>query len=319
MNREPGWLALIISLPTRNATARVRVWRALKALGCGVLRDGVYLLPRGRELERALEHEAGEVRAAGGQANLVTVDPTDDRQALAWRRLFDRTADYARLSRELQALTAAARATPPAPLARKMSALRCNFAELGAIDFFPGPAREQAGNALEEVERETASILSPGEPHAVARPVARRRRADFSRRVWATRRHPWVDRLASAWLIRRFIDRAARFVWIANPADCPARAVGFDFDGAEFTHAGNRVTFEVLLAAFALEADRALNRLAMAVHYLDIGGIPVEDAAGLNTILFGARGHAKNDDRLLAEAMRIFDLLYGAYKDEKNP
>ena len=102
--RNPAWLALIISLPTRNATVRMRVWRGLKALGCGVLRDGVYLLPKSAAARQALAQQAGEVAAAGGQANLVEIHATDDSQRSSWRRLFDRTADYARLTREVRAL-----------------------------------------------------------------------------------------------------------------------------------------------------------------------------------------------------------------------
>ncbi|MBI4203428.1 MAG: chromate resistance protein [Betaproteobacteria bacterium] len=309
------WLALIISLPTRNATARMRVWRGLKALGCGVLRDGVYLLPQGAGAQEALAQEAAEVATAGGNANLVALSATDERQELSWRRLFDRSDDYARLTRELQTLQAGARAMPAAALTRKLAGLRRNFAEVGAIDFFPGAAREQAQRLLEETERAIQSVLSPDEPHAVARSIPQLRRADYRRRTWATRKRPWVDRLASAWLIKRFIDRDAKFSWIDKPRDCPALAVGFDFDGAEFTHVGNRVTFEVLLAAFGLDDDRALARLAMAVHYLDTGGIPVEDASGLNTILLGARSSAKTDDQLLSEALKIFDFIHSAYQE----
>ena len=138
--------------------------------------------------------------------------------------------------------------------------------------------------------------------------------ADYQKRVWATRKTPWVDRLASAWLIKRFIDRDARFLWLERPSALPKRAVGFDFDGAEFTHVKNRVTFEVLLATFALENDAALQSIAKSVHFLDIGGIPVADARVLEAMLKGAREKAKSDDALLAEAMRTLDLLYSGYR-----
>ena len=138
-------------------------------------------------------------------------------------------------------------------------------------------------------------------------------RARFQKRIWATRAAPWVDRLACAWLIRRFIDREAKFVWIARPSECPKKAIGFDFDGAEFTHVKNRVTFEVLVASFGLDGDPALMAIGAAVHYLDVGGIPVPDAKGLETMLKGAKEKARTDDALLAEAMRVFDLLYSAY------
>lgn len=311
----PPWLALIISLSTRNATARMRVWRRLKALGCGVLRDGVYLLPQSDTARAALMREAHEVAGADGNANLVAIDATDEQQEMSWRALFDRTADYARLTRELRALKVSPKSSAPAALARKAAGLRRSFEDISAIDFYPGAARDQALALLEETEHAVQTLLSPDEPHAVARPITRQRRADFRRRVWATRKRPWVDRLASAWLIKRFIDRAAKVVWLDKPRDCPARAIGFDFDGAQFTHVGSRVTFEVLLAAFGLDADPALTRLAMAVRYLDTGGIPVEDASGLNTILLGARNRSKSDDQLLAEAIKIFDFVYSAYEE----
>lgn len=316
--RNPAWLALIISLPTRNATARMRVWRGLKALGCGVLRDGVYLLPESATARQALAQQAGEVAAAGGQANLVEIHATDDAQPSSWRRLFDRTADYVRLTREVRALREMLKSAPATVLARKAAVLRRGFNEVSGIDFFPGAARAQAQRLLEETERAIQPLLSPGEPHAVARPIRRLRRAEFRGRVWATRKRPWVDRLASAWLIKRFIDRDASFVWIDKPSDRPARATGFDYDGADFTHVGSRVTFEVLLAAFGLDADRSLSRLALAVHYLDTGGIPAEDAGGLSAILLGARNRSRTDDHLLAEAMKIFDFIYAAYQDEKT-
>lgn len=104
--------------------------------------------------------------------------------------------------------------------------------------------------------------------------------------MWATRRRPWVDRLASAWLIQRFIDPEARFLWLAAPEDCPATAVGFDYDGALFSHVGMRVTFEVLVRRFALEAaiPDALGRL---IHFLDVGGLSTPEAAGWKAFLQG--------------------------------
>jgi hypothetical protein len=181
------------------------------------------------------------------------------------------------------------------------------------IDFFPGQAKRQAADALAALKRELQQGYVFGEP----RPSRGRMRsvpgARYQKRVWATRKDPWVDRLASAWLIKRFVDRDARFIWIERPRDRPRAAIGFDFDGAEFTHAGNRVTFEVLLASFGLERDPALVKIGAAVHFLDVGGIPVADAKGLETVLTGIREKARSDDALLAEAMRILDLFHSAY------
>ena len=187
------------------------------------------------------------------------------------------------------------------------------FERLAQIDFYPGQAKRQAAEAIEELESALEAARMGGEPHPSSkrlRPVDGNR---YRRRVWATRKNPWVDRLASAWLIRRFIDREARFAWLEHPRERPKRAVGFDFDGAEFTHVDNRVTFEVLLASFGLDGDAALSAIGAAVHFLDVGGIPVADAKGLETVLKGAREKARSDDALAAEAMRILDHFYSAY------
>ena len=150
----------------------------------------------------------------------------------------------------------------------------------------------QAKEALAGLEREAQALYSEGEPHAAKGKVRRLDPAKYRGRTWATRKDLWVDRLASAWLIKRFIDGKAKFLWIDRPRDRPRGAIGFDFDGAEFTHVDNRITFETLLASFGLTADRALMAIGEAVHFLDVGGIPVADARGLETILESGAGRA---------------------------
>ena len=121
-------------------------------------------------------------------------------------------------------------------------------------------------------------------------------------------------------LIRRFIDRDARFQWLARPSDCPKRAIGFDFDGAAFTHVGERVTFETLIAAFGLQADPGLARLATIVHTLDIGGDPVPEAQGFEAVLAGARERlSDDDDALLAEMSTVLDSLYAHFARQAQP
>ncbi len=160
-------------------------------------------------------------------------------------------------------------------------------------------------------------MLSPDEPHAIARRIQRVDVAKYRDRTWATRARPWADRLASAWLIKRFIDRRAQFLWLKSPKSCPKRAVGFDFDGAEFTHVGAKVTFEVLLSSFELEADPALERIGALIHYLDVGGVPAAEAAGIEALLRGAHATLSDDDRLLSEAGKVFDFLYACYGAEQ--
>lgn len=313
---KAGWCLLVISLPGRQGTARMRVWRALKAAGAAVLRDGVYLLPRSEGARAAFAEQAKVVGRAGGSAHLLDLEKLEGREEETFRALFDRTPEYARLIERLQRQRA--RLTPRSRhAAREIHRLRREYEAVRAVDHFPGPAAAQAEQLLGELEAAIEALSSPGEPHAAGGAITPRRLEDYRGRVWATRSRPWVDRLASAWLIRRFIDPKARFLWLKNPKQCPPKALGFDFDGAEFTHNGSRVTFETLLAAFGLEGDRALVRLGAIVHYLDVGGVPVPEARGLEMVLNGARRRCKTDNALLADSRKTFDDLYGAFTEEE--
>jgi hypothetical protein len=289
----------------------MRVWRALKALGCGVLRDGVYLLPNRSGLRQILQTQADDVTAGGGSAHVLTLNSENPDQQTTFEGLFDRSADYAELVEAIrQTAGREFLSEEPAKLQRRMIRLRKTVEAVTALDFFPGPAREQAIAALEDLEHAASDRLMPDEPHAVHRRIPRLNIADYRDRHWATRPRPWIDRLASAWLIGRFIDPAARFIWLTTPADCPPDAVGFDFDGAAFTHVGAKVTFEVLLTSFGLTKDVALQRLGGLVHHLDVGGIPIPESAGLEALIRGMHLRLADDDALLSEARKVFDSFY---------
>jgi hypothetical protein len=313
MSRNPpGWLLLVISLPSRSATPRMRIWRALKAVGAAVLRDGVYLLPHGEVTQHAFEAQAREVVRCGGAAQVLRLAPLAA-QEQEFRALLDRTADYARIMDAARKLKPATERRRRTAAVHKIKRLKREYQMIRVVDYFPGASAEQAGQMLAEAE---AGIAAPGEPHGQVGRIARLACKDYRSRTWATRARPWVDRLASAWLIKRFIDPKARILWLKNPKDCPRRALGFDFDGAAFTHVGARVTFEVLLASFGLEDDPGLERLGRLVHYLDVGGVPVAEAQGLASILAGARTRYSNDEMLTAEAAKIFDHLYTEYSSK---
>lgn len=313
---NPLWSMLVISFPGRSATPRMRVWRALKGLGAVVLRDGVYLLPHSKSAVMALQAQADAVISSGGDAHVLSFNSNDQPQANNFQKLFDRTPGYARLIKTIQKLNAGSIKRNVLKTSRDLRRIRREFEDIAATDYFPGPAKEQTQHLLSQAEASLFALRSPGEPQAKMADIRHLNRADYQNRIWATRIRPWVDRLASAWLIRRFIDPKARFVWLANPEKCPANALGFDFDKAAFTHVGARVTFEVLLASFDLEKDTALMRLGSLVHYLDVGGVPVAEAPGLEMILNGARHQLDDDDRLLKEASKFLDFLYASYTDE---
>ena len=308
------WLLLVMSLPTENATARMRAWRALRASGAAVLRDGVYLLPDRDDFRSKLEAIAADVQGGGGSTQLMRTEEPDGADFAA---LFDRSDDFAALLVEVRGLSDQLDAESASEVLKQARKLRKTLAAIIATDFFAGEAQKQADAALQELELATNRVLAPDEPHSVRSAIKALRIEDYKGRVWATRRRPWVDRLACAWLIRRFIDRKARIVWLAKPKDCPAKAIGFDFDGATFSHVGARVTFEVMLASFGLERP-ALKRIGAIVHYLDAGGVQPPEASGVESVLAGLRDAIEDDDQLVKAASAIFDALLKSFEAQAD-
>lgn len=310
------WLLLVISLPTSGATARMRVWRGLKTLGCMSLRDGAYLLPAAADGEQALRELGDECTREGGSSWLMSVQPRSAEEGESYRQLFDRAGDYAELRRSWKEANRALKGIAETELSRLQRKLQREYEAVRAIDFFPGDASAEAEAAWTDLNRRMEQLLSPDEPHEGAGGISRLDPQRYRGRTWATRRRLWVDRVASAWLIRRHIDPDARFKWLARPSDCPKSALGFDFDGATFTHVGDRVTFQTLLASFDLEKDPALVKLGALVHQLDVGGEPVAEAAGFEAVMAGARERLDDDDALLSEMSTVLDSLYAHFARE---
>ncbi len=306
-----SWSLLVVAQSASNA-ARMRVWREIKALGAAILRDGVYLLPASEATTTALAALADSVHDAGGQAYLMPVDAGDD-QSLRWRELFDRAHDYSALIERAQKLVAQVRSGNVEALRKAARALDQETQAVAAIDYFAGPAREQAQQAVAQAHAAVERRADPTEPRTAKGRMRRIDPADYRKRVWATRAQLWIDRVACAWLILRFIDPAARFVWLKRVADKPKRAVGFDFDGAEFTHRDGRVSFEVMRSSFGRDDDGALLRMGTIVHALDMGGATVAEAAGVESLLAGLRRLHASDDDFLAAAAPAFDGWYAAF------
>ena len=302
------WSLLIVTLPTQPSAVRLRIWRAIKALGCGALRDGAYLLPA--DSAAPLEPLAAEVRQHGGSASVLSLSARDEAQQRELIRLFDRSDAYAHwqvsaaeLGQQLPKLT-------EADARRRLRSVTEALLALERIDHFAGPAAAQAQAGLSDLRLALEARHARGEPQPRAGTLRLRDRRKYQGRRWATRARPWVDRLACAWLIRRFIDAEPRFVWLKPGAKPPRGAVGFDFDGADFSHIDSRVSFEVMLAAFGLAGDAALRKVGALVHFLDIGGIPVPQAPGVEAILEGLRSLHSDDDALLEASDAVFDALY---------
>lgn len=303
------WLLLIVTLPTASATARMRIWRTLKALGCASFRDGVFLLPATPLLRDSLQQLADETIREGGNAWLlsVTAEPDTD---LEYQALFDRSADYADLHGRLTATRSTISGCSAQEINRLLRKFRRDYEAIRTCDYFPNDATLQAEAVWMDFVNLAQSALSPAEPQATSKIISKLNSSDYQGKIWATRANLWVDRVASAWLIRRFIDRRPTFVWLDSPGNCPSGALGFDFDGATFSHVGDRVTFEVLLASFGLEHDSGLMRLGAVIRSLDIGGLPVPEAAGFLAMLAGTRQRVVDDDRFLADVSIVLDAFY---------
>ncbi|ABO54658.1 Chromate resistance protein ChrB [Burkholderia sp. AU4i] len=291
----------------------MRFWRALKAKGAAVLRDGIYLLPHTEEREQMLRELAVAIADSGGTAHLLRAPSLDASQEAEFRALFDRSDDYATFINSLADARKTVSGQSATDLTRLLRRLRKDYEALVATDYFPGDAATRAEVALQDLTALVDTVLSPGEPHPAERVIRLLSCDAYQGRTWATRERMWVDRVASAWLIRRFIDADARFVWLASPGDCPPDALGFDFDGAAFTHVGERVTFEVLLASFGLDKDQALVRLGEIVHALDVGGPAAPETVGFEAVMAGTRRRAENDDQLLEQMGAVLDSLYAHF------
>ena len=256
------WLLLTATLPTHPSALRVRVWRALKATGAGTLREGVYLLPGTAPTAQALWDIEKLIHDSGADAHMLEVSARDGTQDATFQALFDRSDLYAELLQSIKDARKQIKTAKETELHKALRGLEQQLHAIQAHDFFPRKPGEKASAALTALRQEVAQKLSPGEPSASADAIQRLAVADFQGMAWATRKRPWVDRIATAWLIARFVDKAPRFVWLDDPKKCPKTALGFDFDGARFTHVGELVTFEVVAHSFGLEADSGLQRLA---------------------------------------------------------
>lgn len=309
----PAWLLLVTNLPGHNPTLRMRFWRALKAAGAGLLRDGAYLLPNGERSRQVLDEQGAEIKAAGGLVQILSFDAESPGQHAELAALFDRASEYAEAMERLETLKSKLAKVSEPEARQRLAGIAREVAAIAARDFFPGEPRRQVQGALADAEAAVNARFAPDEPRAAHRNIHLRERKDYRGRTWATRERLWIDRVASAWIIRRFIDPKAKFLWLKRLKDCPKSAVGFDFDGAEFTHVGSKVTFEVLLKSFNLEHDAGLVRLGALVHHLDVGGIPIAEGPGFVTIMAGARALQRDDDELLKAMTPVLDSLYAGY------
>ena len=308
--KSSNWYVLVTQLP-EEPTVRMRILRMLDAMGCGILRDGVFVLPGSTSAQQGLERLGQHISTSGGVHHFLRVQ-SDEAQTKTFARLFDRGMRYVELIKTVESMRSGFGIADPTALSRMLIKQKREFEAISSLDFFPSESRERAARVIAGAEADIRKILFPAS-NELSASQRLRTREKFFHRIWVTQKPLWVDRLASAWLIRRFIDAEATVAWVERGTPVQETVVSFGFDGAMFSNSSSQVTYEVLLDAFGLGKDAALKRIAGIVHVLDVGGAPVPEAAGIEAMLQGALRRAAEESALLAETEKTFDLLYDAY------
>lgn len=296
------WLVFACTFPPGRSSPRVAVWRRLQREGAVAPKAGLYLLPVRPACVEALDWIANEARAEGGEPLMIraaAIEGIEERQLVA---LFmaARRQDYEALSARIAAAERQVEEEQPQGAGPLLQRLRTELHAIRRIDYFESPESETVERRLDDVARRlVGETLAPS--------VTRRSPADYQGRTWSTRPSPFVDRLASAWLIRRFIDPAAT---IRYAPGVRAGEVGFDLPGGEFEHVGNRCTFEVMVEAFGVEHP-GLPRIAEIVHEIDLhdGRYARPECAGVEAVLAGLRDSGQSDEQVETAALTLFDAL----------
>jgi hypothetical protein len=302
-----AWLVMVAQLPTEDPAARMRVLRTLESLGAGVLREGAYALPDSPDNRQSLDTLADYIGKGGGTAHVLHAAAGSIEQNQAFKRLFDRSQRYEDLVKTVESLRIGFGHSDPSAIARVLLKQRRDFEAISALDFFPTPAKARAQQAIADTDQAIRKLYFSQAPTYVG-PAEK-----LHGRTWATRKPLWADRLASAWLVRRFVDPEGKMLWLEKTEEPPSGTIGFGFDGAHFANSETRVAYEEIMAQLQLGANPALAKIGSIVHFLEARGTPVPEAAGVETLLQGALRRAQSDDELLAEAEKTFDLLYEAY------
>jgi hypothetical protein len=308
-----SWLLFIHSVPPKPPYLRAKVMRRLSQFGALALKRSAYLLPAGDAAHEDLQWLRQEIAADGGDAWIVEArfagGLTDDEVREKFRAM--RASDYQAIVAEARTLLDRLRAADPADDDTSADAdrrrLRRRLDAVRRIDFFQADGSNEAEALMSTIDRLAES--------AATSTTANRSTEDLQARTWVTRRGVKVDRMASAWLIRRFIDPAATFVFVAPDAGPPAAgALRFDMFEGEFTHDGGRCTFEVLLDVSGRATDPALLAIAQIVHDIDLREERYQrpETAGIRAMIEGLVARFDDDHRRLAESAPLFDALYAS-------
>ncbi len=304
------WLAFACSFPSGSSTLRVGVWRRLRRAGAVAPKTGLHLLPATDDCLETMQWIAQEARSEGAEPLVIHADVIEGVTEQQLINLFHgaRREDYVELSARAADLESAVavEGAELASLGSSLERLRADYIEVQRIDYFDAPEGRLVGARINAL---AASFATPG---LDTQPVPIALRPDYQRRIWVTRPRPFVDRVACAWLIRRFIDDDPT---IRYSERVTADEVAFDMTDATFGHVGNRCSFEVLIEAFQLQ-EPALVALAEIVHQLDLqdGRYARPEAVGFESVLNGWRESERSDEVIEAAGLDLLDGLYSSLR-----
>jgi hypothetical protein len=317
-----SWLLLIHQLPAKPAYLRVKMWRRLQDIGAVAVKNAVHALPMNEETQEDFEWLLREIREGGGEAFVCEARLIDGLSDEEVRALFDRArdGDYAELAKEARvvakALRRKARGNAATELRAQVARLRKRLAEIAAIDFFGAIGRE----TTEELLRGLEAQLEKEQPVAAKTKTEPSLVETFRKRIWVTREGVYADRIASAWLIRRFIDPEARFKFVPGKGYRPQEGeLRFDMFEAEFTHEGDKCTFEVLLER-AGRKDSALSAIAEIIHDIDLKDDKFgrTEVPGIRTLIDGIRAFTNDDARRIERGAEVFNDLYEFFRKKRR-
>jgi len=320
------WILFFYSVPSKPVSNRMTVWRKLMKAGAVPLKGAVYILPFTAEHYEFLNWLAIEIKSMNGAAAVVSIEKVDTISDPEIVDLFNqaRQSDYLTIENELdgmvrkvQNIKKGGQGQPPKGLSSQVDKIVKAFAEIQKLDFFSSAEGLALRTSIDRVRTEVNLLTEAPKKVEQTAVFSQKLAADYRGRTWATRKAPFVDRMACAWLIQRFIDPDAVFQFIGeNEIDSlPPTTIVFDMYGGEFTHVGDLCTFEVLSRAFGLK-DKALRQIAETVHDLDIkdGKYQAPEAIGVELILSGIKKTVQDDHGALAQGMQVFEMLYQSKK-----
>jgi hypothetical protein len=316
------WLLLIHQFPAKPAYQRVKVWRRLQGVGAVAIKNAVYALPANEQTQEDFEWLLKEIRDGGGEGLICEARLIDGLSDDEVGRMFNaaREADYDALAKEARGLAELDRSDMvPVEIKGRIARLKANVTQIASIDFFGANGREVVDGLLTGLEAalEKAAPMKRETPRGG---LDIGDRDSMNGRVWVTRRGVYIDRIASAWLIRRFIDPAAAFKFVPGKGYMPKPGeIRFDMFEAEFTHEGDRCTFEVLMLKAGL-ADPALTAMAEIVHDVDLkdGKFAREEAGGIAHLVTGLCTANKEDEARLERGGAVFDDLYAYFSRRRG-